>query len=33
VRWLIDLYYGYSPYGQFYEDRIWFAGIGLYLGF
>lgn len=33
VRWMIDLYYGYSPYGQFYEDRIWFAGAGLYLGF
>jgi hypothetical protein len=33
VRWMVDLYYGYSPNGQFYEDRIWFAGLGIYLGF
>lgn len=33
VRWMIDLYNGHAPHGQFYEDEIWYAGLGLYLGF
>lgn len=33
TRWMIDLYNGYSPFGQFFDERIWFAGIGVQLGF
>ena len=33
VRWMIDLYDGHAPHGQFYEDEIFYAGLGLYLGF
>ncbi|MCC7011759.1 MAG: DUF1207 domain-containing protein [Planctomycetes bacterium] len=33
TRWMFDLYHGYAPHGQFYDDRIWFAGFGLQLAF
>lgn len=32
VRIVLEGYDGYSPYGQFYEDRISYLGVGIYLG-
>ncbi len=32
VRLVLEGYDGYSPYGQFYEDRISYLGFGIYLG-
>jgi hypothetical protein len=33
VRWMLEAYNGYSPHGQFYDDKIWYLGLGLYLAF
>ena len=33
VRVMLEGYHGYSPHGQFYEDKITYLGLGLYLGF
>ena len=33
IRVLAEGYKGFTPYGQFYMDRITYLGIGLYLGF
>jgi hypothetical protein len=33
VRWMLEAYNGYSPHGQFYDDKIWYLGAGVYLGF
>ena len=33
VRLMFEGYTGYAPHGQFYEDKIHYYGIGLYLGF
>ncbi|MGM0381684.1 MAG: DUF1207 domain-containing protein, partial [bacterium] len=32
VRLVLEGYEGYSPYGQFYRDRISYLGMGIYLG-
>ena len=33
IRLLAEGYKGFTPYGQFYMDRITYVGIGFYLGF
>ncbi len=33
LRVMAEAYKGYAPHGQFYDDRIKYAGIGIYLGF
>ena len=33
LRLLAEVYKGFNPYGQFYENRITYIGIGIYLGF
>ena len=33
LRIMLEGYKGYSPHGQFYNDRISYYGVGLYLGF
>jgi hypothetical protein len=33
IRVLAEGYKGFSPYGQFYTERVAYAGIGIYLGF
>ncbi|MGE5174048.1 MAG: DUF1207 domain-containing protein, partial [Betaproteobacteria bacterium] len=33
IRVLAEGYQGFAPYGQFFSDRIIYAGIGVYLGF
>ncbi|TAL24294.1 MAG: DUF1207 domain-containing protein, partial [Nitrospirae bacterium] len=33
LRFMLEGYKGYAPHGQFYNDRISYYGVGLYLGF
>ncbi len=33
IRVLLEGYKGFAPYGQFFDERISYAGIGVYLGF
>lgn len=33
LRVMLEGYRGYAPHGQFYEERISYAGLGVYLGF
>jgi len=33
VRLMLEGYRGYAPHGQFYDDKISYYGLGLYLGF
>jgi uncharacterized protein DUF1207 len=33
IRVLVEGYKGFTPYGQFFRERISYAGIGVYLGF
>ncbi len=33
MRVMLEGYRGYNPHGQFYESRIYYAGLGVYLGF
>jgi hypothetical protein len=30
---MFEAYRGFAPHGQFYDDRITFFGVGVYLGF
>ena len=32
-RLLVNYYYGYSPYGQFFGTKLEMVGFGLYLSF
>lgn len=32
-RLLLNYYYGYNPYGQFFSQKVETIGLGLYLGF
>jgi len=33
MRVMLEGFRGYNPYGQFYESRVAYAGLGIYLGF
>lgn len=33
VRVMLEGYRGHNPHGQFYDSRIYYAGLGVYLGF
>lgn len=33
LRLMAELYHGFAPHGQFYEDKLDYYGAGLYLGF
>lgn len=33
LRIMAEGYHGYAPHGQFYDDRISYTGLGVYLGF
>ncbi|KAA3628852.1 MAG: DUF1207 domain-containing protein [Proteobacteria bacterium] len=33
LRWLWEAYNGFSPHGQFYNNRLRYFGTGIYLGF
>jgi len=33
LRVMLEGYKGYAPHGQFYDERISYAGVGIYLGF
>ena len=33
MRVMLEGYRGYNPHGQFYASRIYYAGVGIYLGF
>ncbi len=33
VRWLVNYYHGFAPYGQFFAQKVETVGAGLYLSF
>jgi len=33
MRVMLEGYHGHNPHGQFYDSRIYYAGLGIYLGF
>ena len=33
MRVMLEGFHGHNPHGQFYESRVYYAGLGIYLGF
>lgn len=33
LRFMLEGYRGFAPYGQFYREKVWYFGAGLYLNF